>query len=102
MGAAQIIAGSLLGKRRQIVCGGSARGWRSFESRVRSRLGYVRRKPTRGGPVAIVLALLTVVAGLVVGTVLFATGHILLGLVACLAGLPIGIGVWIAVNDRSL
>lgn len=48
----------------------------------------------------ILLALLTVVAGFVLGVVLFVTGHTLLGFVGCLVAFPAAIAVWIAANDR--
>ena len=48
----------------------------------------------------ILLALLTAVAGFVIGVIFFVTDHTLLGIVGCLASLPVAIGVWIAANDR--
>ena len=48
----------------------------------------------------ILLALLTVVAGFVVGVVLFATGHWVLGIVGCMAAIPVAFGVWAAASDR--
>jgi len=50
--------------------------------------------------VPILLALLTVVAGFVVGVVFFATGHIILGIVGCMAAFPVAFGVWAAASDR--
>jgi len=50
--------------------------------------------------VPILLALLTVVAGFVVGVVLFATGHWVLGIVGCMAAIPVAFGVWAAASDR--
>lgn len=50
--------------------------------------------------VPILLAVLTVVAGFILGVWLFATGHILLGLVGCLAPFPAAIAVWMAASDR--
>lgn len=50
--------------------------------------------------VPILLALLTVVAGFVVGVVFFATGHWVLGIVGCMAAFPVAFGVWAAASDR--
>jgi hypothetical protein len=50
--------------------------------------------------VPILLALLTVAAGFVVGVVFFATGHIILGIVGCMAAIPVAFGVWAATSDR--
>jgi hypothetical protein len=45
-------------------------------------------------------ALGTVVVGVVLGVVLFATDHTLLGLVAFLGCLPFALGVWVMMRDR--
>jgi hypothetical protein len=50
--------------------------------------------------VPILLALLTVVAGFVVGVVFFATGHVILGIVGCMVAFPVAFGVWAAMSDR--
>ena len=49
---------------------------------------------------SILLALLTVLVGVVVGIVLFSSGHLLLGFVAFLVGIPGALVVWVKMNDR--
>jgi hypothetical protein len=51
--------------------------------------------------VAVFLGLLTVLAGVAVGIVLFATGHVLLGFVACGVAVPVGLVAWMVANERS-
>ena len=50
--------------------------------------------------IPILFALLTVVAGFVLGVVFFATGHTILGIVGCMAAFPVGFGVWAVASDR--
>ena len=51
--------------------------------------------PAPGGPRPALAAL-----GTVVGVVLFATDHTLLGLVAFLGCLPFALGAWVMMRDR--
>ena len=46
------------------------------------------------------LALLTVLAGLVVGIVLIVGGHLFIGVVVCLSAFPVSLAVWMATNQR--
>ncbi len=45
-------------------------------------------------------ALGTVIAGVALGVVLFATDHTLLGMLAFLGCLPLALAVWVTMRDR--
>ncbi len=45
-------------------------------------------------------ALATLAAGVVLGIILFATDHTLLGMAAFLGGIPFALGVWVMMRDR--
>ena len=49
---------------------------------------------------AILLALLTLIAAVVVGIWLFTTDHLVIGLAVIFGAIPIAIGMWMYVNDR--
>jgi len=48
----------------------------------------------------ILAALGTVLLGFLIGGILIAADHILIGTVVALAALPFGLAVWIKVSDR--
>ncbi len=47
------------------------------------------------------LALLTVFAGLALGIVMIVGGHLFLGVVVCLTAFPASLAVWLAANART-
>jgi hypothetical protein len=49
---------------------------------------------------AILLALLTMIAAVVVGIWLFTADHLIIGLAVFLGAIPIAIAMWAYVNDR--
>jgi hypothetical protein len=48
----------------------------------------------------ILASLGTVLAGFVIGGILMATGHVVIGVAIMLAALPFGLAVWIKMSDR--
>ena len=51
---------------------------------------------------AFLVALGVFVAAVVVGVVLFATGHVVLGFCALLGSLPFALGAWMMWSDRQV
>jgi hypothetical protein len=49
---------------------------------------------------AVLIALLTLIAGIAVGVWLFAADHLVIGLAVFLASLPLALAAWMLVNDR--
>jgi len=51
---------------------------------------------------AFLVALAVFVAAILVGVVLFVTGHVVLGLCALLASLPLALASWVKWADRGI
>ena len=61
-----------------------------------------RHPPREGVAMAFLVALAVFVAAILVGVVLFVTGHVVLGLCALLASLPFALASWVKWADRGI
>lgn len=49
---------------------------------------------------AVLLALLSLIVGVVVGVWLFTTDHLIIGMAVIFGSIPVAIATWMAVGDR--
>ena len=49
---------------------------------------------------AVLLALVTLIAAVVVGVWLFTADHLIIGFAVILGSIPLAIGAWVTVDDR--